>query len=578
MTRYVIFLLLMLCGFSGLQAQPSQPTQGQIQELRIVSTTDVHGSFFPIDFMTGKPASGSMARVSSYVNRLRHSYGDRLILLDNGDILQGQPISYFSNYLDTLQCNIAGEVVNYLCYDAQNLGNHDIEPGHAVYDKWIGEVDCPTLGANVIDVATGMPYVKPYVMLNRGGVKVAVLGLLTPAIPHWLAPDVWRGLKFQEMVLSARYWVDFLKRNEHPDVIVGLFHSGYKGGIVAEGYRENAAREVAQQVEGFDIIVFGHDHTRHNGYEMSPGGKQVLLLNGANAAQAVGDAVVKLEYDGKKWHIISSEGMLTDVTQCDVDENYMNYFQPFIDKAQRWISQPIGEIAHTITTRDCFFGNSAFNDLILNLELEITHADVAFSAPLGTDLKLEKGKITMGDMFSLYKFENQLYVMNMTGEEIRRHLEMSYGMWCNTMTSASDHLILMKKDGGKMQFAGRTYNFDSAAGIDYEVDVTQPVGSRVKILQMSNGSPFVATQVYKVAMSSYRANGGGELLTRGAGIARDQLASRIVYQSDLDLRHYLAQAIQRKRLINPAPNHNWRFVPEKWTKAAAQRDYRLLFK
>ena len=130
--------------------------------LRIIQTSDVHGCFFPYDFINMTSANGSMARVISYVDSLRGQYGGNLILLDNGDILQGQPTSYYSNYIKTDQENIAAKVVNYMQYDAQTIGNHDMETGHTVYDKWIKEVKCPVLAANVISDETGKPYFKPY--------------------------------------------------------------------------------------------------------------------------------------------------------------------------------------------------------------------------------------------------------------------------------------------------------------------------------------------------------------------------------------------------------------------------------
>jgi 2',3'-cyclic-nucleotide 2'-phosphodiesterase/3'-nucleotidase len=149
------------------------------------------------------------------------------------------------------------------------------------------------------------------------------------------------------------------------------------------------------------------------------------------------------------------------------------------------------------------------------------------------------------------------------------------------MHSANDHLLLLSErtlgDQQRLGFKNMTFNFDSAAGIDYVVDVTKPDGEKVKILQLSNGEPFDEAKVYKVAINSYRGNGGGELLTKGAGIPRDSLVKRVVWRSDLDQRYYLMQEIERSGRVDPHPNGNWRFIPEAWTKPAAERDRNLLF-
>jgi 2',3'-cyclic-nucleotide 2'-phosphodiesterase/3'-nucleotidase len=184
-------------------------------------------------------------------------------------------------------------------------------------------------------------------------------------------------------------------------------------------------------------------------------------------------------------------------------------------------------------------------------------------------------------MFKLYRFENLLLVLRMTGEELLKHLEMSYDMWTNQMKSPDDHILLLRdEDSEDQQRAGfkyYTFNFDSACGIDYEVDVTKPDGENVKILRMSNGEPFDEKKWYKVAMNSYRANGGGELLTHGAGIPKDSLTSRVIYCSELDQRHYLMEEIERQGIINPQPHSNWKFIPEEWAKPALERDRILLF-
>ena len=573
MKRLISFMLLTALTLSA------NATEKKVT-LHFIETSDVHGSFFPYDFTNRKPRVGSMARISSYVKQLRKQYGNNVVLLDNGDILQGQPTSYFYNYVATNEPNIAAQVINYLGYDTETIGNHDIEPGHAVYDKWIKEVKCPVLACNVVNVKTGQPYTHPYAIIKRNGIKIAVLGMLTPAIPNWLTENIWEGLRFDDMVKSAKKWMKIIQEKEHPDVVVGLFHSGREGGIKTKDYEEDASCVVAQQVPGFDIIMFGHDHTRFNQKIKNIEGKEVLCIDPANNAMTVAQADLTLTLKNGKVADKQVTGTLVDVTKLPIDEEYMAHFKPEIEKVNQYVDRIIGNIENTIYTRDSYFGSSAFNDFILNLELQITKADIAFNAPLQFDAAIKAGPVRVADMFNLYRFENQLYVMRMTGEEIRKHLEMSYDQWVNTMKSPDDHLLLLadtRGDAQRLGFKNFTFNFDSAAGIDYVVDVTKPDGQKVKILRMSNGQPFDEHKWYTVAINSYRGNGGGELLTKGAGIPKDSLNSRIIYRSPRDQRYYLMQEIEKMGTVVPKANNNWKFIPENWTKPAATRDSLLLF-
>ena len=549
---------------------PVSGQQTKTIRLKVIETSDVHGHFFPYDFMERKPLKGTLTRANTYIKKERAKYGNHLLLIDNGDILQGQPCVYWSNYVMPTDENLAASVINYMGYDAETVGNHDIEPGHKVYDKWIREVRCPLLGANIVKAGSdGTAHPKniydgihPYSVHYIDGVKICIIGMLTPAIPNWLTDNVWKGMEFEEMTGCARKWVKYIKEVEHPDLIFGLFHSGKDGGIVTDTYEENATAAVAREVPGFDIIFFGHDHQVHN-------------------VKNVAEAEIELTYE--KGHLVKKDikGEIVSVNDEQIDDEMVSHFQSRIDAVKAYVDRKIGTFENAIYTRDCFFGNSAFADLIHNLQLEITGADISITAPLSFNAKIDAGDVTQADMFKLYRFENLLLMLRMTGEEIRKHLEMSYDMWTNQMKSPDDHLLLlndeMKGDQQRAGFKYYTFNFDSAAGIDYEVDVTKPDGEKVKILRMSNGQPFDEKKWYKVAMNSYRANGGGELLTHGAGLPKDSLASRMIYCSELDQRHYLTEEIKRLGSINPQPNSNWKFVPEEWVKPAIERDRKLLF-
>ena len=576
--KLLISALLLLGLWSGAVAQD------KVVRLKLIETSDVHGNFYPYDFIRRQPAAGSLARVQAYVRQERQKLGDNVLLLDNGDILQGQPSAYYYNYMDTVSTHLTAEMQNYMDYDAGTVGNHDIETGRAVFDRWAADCRFPVLGANVTDASTGKPHFQPYVVLEREGVRIAVLGMITPAIPMWLPGNLWAGLSFEDMEETARRWMPVIREREKPDVVIGLFHSGKEAVLMGGKYRDNASVEVARRVPGFDVVLIGHDHARACFKVANEAGDSVLVVNPANNALAVGEVDITLALQDGKVTGKRVEGRLTEVGTLEPDQDFLAHFSAQYDSIQAFVSTKIGRFTQSISTRPAYFGPSAFVDLIHRLQLEIGQAEISLAAPLSFDARIEAGDIRVSDMFNLYKYENMLYTMSLSGREVRGALEMSYALWTRQMQSPDDDLLLLREPSGKQEgaeersfFRNPSYNFDSAAGIIYTVDVTRPAGQKVTILGMADGTPFDEDKMYRVAVNSYRGNGGGELLTRGAGIPQEELKDRILFSTDKDLRYYLMQYIGQRKVITPQSLGQWRFIPENWVKPAAERDWRKLF-
>jgi 2',3'-cyclic-nucleotide 2'-phosphodiesterase/3'-nucleotidase len=551
-------------------------------ELKVIETSDVHGSFYPYDFIDRKDVKGSLARVHTYVEEQRQQYGRNLLLFDNGDILQGQPSAYYYNYIDQQSRHLAAEMLSFMRFDAGNMGNHDVEVSRPVFDRWAADCDFPILGANIIDTTTGKPHFKPYEVFERKGVKIAVLGMITPGIPAWLSENLWEGLRFDDMEETARKYMPILKQQEKADVVIGLFHTGDEAQWLSGIYREHAAAEVAQQVPGFDVVLFGHDHSSDCYKIANVEGDSVLLVNPANAAHMVADVTIKVNVEKGKVVSKQADGHLVSVDDLPVSQAFMQQFSQQFDAVTQFISKKIGRFSSTITTRPAYFGPSAFIDLIHSLQLALTGADISLAAPLSYDAQIQEGDVYVSDMFNLYKYDNMLYTMDLTGREILGALEYSYGIWINEMKSETDHLLLLNQsqdNGGAMRarFQYPMYNFDSAAGIIYTVDVTKPAGQKVSIISMADGTPFDLDKHYKVAVNSYRGNGGGEHLTKGAGIPHDDLIKRVIVSTDKDLRYYLMEYIQQHPDVNPQPLNQWKLIPENWAKSAIERDYKALF-
>lgn len=570
----LLICLMTLLGLGSLSAVHASQ-DGEVT-LKLIETSDVHGCYFPYDFIRNKPMKGSLARVSSYVKEQREKY-ENVILMDNGDILQGQPVAYYYNYMDTISEHVCAAMLNYMKYDVGTMGNHDVETGHAVYDRWVRQCNFPVLGANIVDNKTGKPYLPPYQVIEKEGVKIAILGMITPAIPSWLPEQLWSGLHFEDMEDCARKWVKIIREKENPDVLVGLFHAGPEGNKL-DNVVENGSGNVAKSVPGFDVVFMGHDHTRRYEKIVNVEGDSVLLIDPANMSKVVSEVTFTIKKQDGKVVFKQVEGKLVNMDGYAPDADFLNIFSGAYETTMDFVSRNIGRIEHTISSKEAFFGPSAFVDLIHQLQLDITGADISFCAPLSAYAEIKKGDICVSDMFNLYKYENLLYTMKLTGKEIKDFLEMSYALWTNQMQSPDDHLMLLnEEDNGFGRFKNPSFNFDSAAGIIYTVDVTKPQGEKIRIERMANGEPFDLNKTYRVAVNSYRGNGGGDLLTKGAGIPKTELAKRIVYSTDKDLRYYLMKRIEEVKVLDPKPLNQWKFIPEEWTVPASKRDYDILF-
>ncbi|MCH8171596.1 MAG: bifunctional metallophosphatase/5'-nucleotidase [Bacteroidetes bacterium] len=559
----------------------------QTVKLKFIETTDVHGSIFPYDFINDKQTSTSLSQVYTYIKQERAKKDQYVILLDAGDILQGQPVVYYYNFERTSEKHIVAQVMNYMKYDAGTVGNHDIEPGHSVYDKIKKEFNFPWLAANAVNVKTGKPYFLPYKILNKGGIKIAVLGLITPGIPMWLPKNIWSGIDFKDMIKTAKKWVKIIKEKEKPDLLIGLFHSGidytYGNQNANTPRNENASELVAEQVPGFDVVFMGHDHQGWNYSVKNVLGKDVLILGGINAARTVAVSNISISLKDKSKKIITGETI--DIKKYKPDNAFLKHFKKNFLDVKKYTSKKIGTFTKTITTRDSFFENSPFVDLVQKIQLEITGADISFASPLSFNAEIKNGSVFVRDMFNLYKYENLLYTIKMTGKEIKNYLEYSYGKWFNQMKDENDHLLKFKLDDkGKIIYShnypsldNSYYNFSSAAGIIYIVDVRKPVGERVSIKSFSDGRVFRLDKNYKVAVNSYRGNGGGGHLVYGALIPKNKLANRIISSTDKDLRYYIMKWIEKEKTITPEKIGNWKIIPEDWAKKGSKKDYKLLF-
>ncbi|MEG1615899.1 MAG: bifunctional UDP-sugar hydrolase/5'-nucleotidase [Bacteroidales bacterium] len=584
-----------LSGFLSLAALASLTITGCKQkpaeaDLTILYTTDLHGAVLPFDFNKNDTAVTSLANVASYVKQEKVKNKNGVIVLDAGDFLQGQPSIYYSNFVDTISEHIQARVMEYVGYDAAAVGNHDIEPGEAVYDRVQKDFDFPWLAANAIDTRTGKPFFEPYTILERNGMKIAVLGMITPNIGAWLPKYLWENLEFQDMTEAAKQWVPYIREKENPDLLIGLFHSGadytVNNNDMDTPMNENGAIPAATRVDGFDVILLGHDHQEKLDEITNDFGHKVVVLNAQTAANYVGRADIKMKKEGDSYtkKIVSS---LVDMKKVPADEAFVSQFTPEVNKINAYVDAEIGTLTDTLKSEEGIYGPSAFMDLIHNAQLAATGADVSMAGILSTNAVILPGKITMRNLFTLYKYENLLYTMQMTGAEIQKFLEFGFARQFDQMRSTKDHLLNFVKDanGNPVQnsrfgynFATPTFNFTSAAGIRYTVDVSKEAGKRVTILSMSDGTPFDVNKNYKVAVNSYQASGGGGFFFDGLGLTKAETDAKVLVASKNDVRKYVADYIREKKVIEPKSRGDWKVIPENFFEAGRENDRKLINK
>ncbi len=299
----------------------------QSVNIKFIETSDVHGAIYPYNFTAGKESKNSLSQVYTYTEQERSNNNQEVILIDNGDILQGDPAVYFYNFEKTDTTHLLARVMNYMKYDVGTVGNHDIETGHPVYDKFNKELEFPWLAANAIVPGTDNNYFPPYYVTEKKGVKIAILGLITPGIPNWLPKNIWSGIEFTDMISTAQKWVKLIKEKENPDILVGLFHSGadftYDSQTKETPRNENASQLVAEQVPGFDIVFIGHDHHEWNYKVADTNGDSVLMLGPAARANSVTVATFNLQYnhDRNKW-VKNIYSEIIDIKSIEPDQGF----------------------------------------------------------------------------------------------------------------------------------------------------------------------------------------------------------------------------------------------------------------
>ena len=515
-------------------------------QVTLLSTTDLHGHIYPIDYYTDKTADLGLAKLSTLIKQARQEAPD-LLLLDCGDTIQGTPLAYYHNRKNNAPPDPMMLVMNSLGYVSMTVGNHEYNFGLDVLEKARREAAFPWLSANTYRAGTDEPAFTPYLVKEVAGVRVAILGLTTPAIPHWENPENYAGLEFRPLVSEARKWVALLRGREHADAVVVAVHCGVEedlatGRIPPGNFPgENAALAIAREVPGVDVLFLGHTHRDI----------PALVVNGVLLSQAGrwGDRLVRADLTftretGKVW-TLAAKAVHSIPVRADTpaDPAVLSLAGPYHRETQAWLARAIGASARPLDAASGNLQDCALLDLIHRVQLEAGPADVSLASVSNPRARIPAGPVTVRDIAGLYIYENTLYVIEVTGAQLKAALEHAARYFLPYEPGKSPADLFDRSIPG--------YNFDTAEGVSYEIDLRQPVGDRIRNLAFQ-GAPLAPDRKLRLALNNYQYNGGG-----GYTMFKD---AKVLARSSAEIRDLIIAWVERHGTIPAEPTGNWRIL------------------
>lgn len=524
--------------------------------ISIVATSDIHGSVLNFDYATNKaPSKGQgLAKVSTYVNSLRAS-NQNVMLVDNGDAIQGTPLVYYYNMVDKNSEYPLSKVMGAMKYDTQTIGNHEFNFGLDTLKRVIA--DDKKEGIHVLSANTyksdDSNFVEPYYIkefnINGKVVKVGILGLTTKCVPNWEDPKHYAGLHFNDLVNEAKKWVPIVKSNG-ADIVIVAAHSGEEG--ASDVIPENQIKAIANNVSGIDAIIAGHAHSVLNDLKLkNPEGKVVPVVEPGKLANYVSQIDITVD-DNKAVTSVNTKNVQMDNTIAE-DSNIVSLIESYQDKTLEYTGTVLGQATDVFSGKGQTTGPTAIMELINKVQAESAGAQLSIAAPLSASANIPKGNVTIRDLMGTYVYENYLYGVKMNGTQIKKWLEYS-ARYYKQVSKEGD---AVEKDAA---LNVPDYNLDQLYGATYDIDLTKPVGSRIVNLKYQ-GKLIKDTDVFTVAINDYRYNGGGGFM-KEAGISNTD-SSIVTYSSakalgdDGQIRSLMGAYIKASKTISPVSSNNW---------------------
>ncbi|SLK01827.1 MULTISPECIES: bifunctional metallophosphatase/5'-nucleotidase [unclassified Paenibacillus] len=533
----------------------------------IMVTSDLHGAIRPIHYNTNAYRPAGLALLASLIRRERDR-SPELLLVDNGDLLQGSPLaSYAASFVSNHEVHPFINVLNELGYDAAVMGNHEFNYGQDLLRKAVQDSHFPWLSANIVNegkpdeevlhtapTGAAIPAFGPPYLIKTlsSGVKIALLGATTHYIPNWEHPKNIEGLQFLDAMETIRAWVGYIREHEQPDVLVVSYHGGFESdletGEPAERLTgENQAYAICRDIEGIDVLLTGHQHR-----QLTAEIHGVTVVQPGFSGNGVGHVSTQLDrLSNGKWQIAGKQArllLLDEDSDVQPDAAVMKLTDELEAKAQAWLDQPIGEVAGDLSITDpaaLRLAAHPFIAFVHQVQMEATGAQISNTALLSEEARGFGSLITVRDVLSNFIYPNTLTVLELRGQDIRDALEQTARYF---EVETSGEVVV---NPAYMQPKPQHYNYDMWAGVEYELDISKPVGSRVVKLERE-GIPVAMDATYSVVMNSYRAAGGGDYAMYPG--------KKVLHEGATDMAALVEDYIRRHQPLTVEQANNWRVV------------------
>jgi len=492
---FAVALLAVVAASSAAPLAAEAPSR----HLTILYTNDLHAQLDPIvaTWLPDRPRLGGLYSLSGAIARLRNDRDD-VILVDAGDLLSGPAVSTLT------RGEAPFDLLDAMGYDAMAIGNHEFDVSVPRLEELMWSTAVPVLSANTYWRGTDRRFARPYVIVRRGGIRVALIGVIGADAAQVTLPAQVRNLEFRDPAHELKPLVEALRTEV--DVVVVLAHEGKTGPMQEDAENHPEAQRdfdtdvaLAAAVPGIDVLVGGHAHRGIDPPFREPSNGTIIVQTFGHST-SLGVLDLTLPAAGKG--VVSFRGRLERVWS-----DRETPMPEVTRRAAHWrsviaamASRPVCEASAPIT-RD-YAAASPLGNLLTDLMRSHSGTDIALYNSGGLRADLPAGTVTRVHVTSVLPFNNRVVVLRLKGAAIRAALEQG-----------------LSGEHGMVQQSGIVVRFDPEA----------PAGRRL-VFAMVKGTPLDDGTTYTVATIDFLVQGGDGYNSLGTGevvsTARETIATQ----------------------------------------------------